>query len=356
MAGGIGSRFWPWSRTNTPKQFLDILNTGRTLLQQTFDRLMPFCPAENVYIVTHENYKEEILRQLPKIKSANVLLEPQRRNTAPCIAYAAYKINKKNKNANMIVVPADHIIQKEERFARVATAGLEYVSAHKVLLTIGILPHRPETGYGYIKTDAVNIIETNTDYTLCKVSRFEEKPNHAKAVEYLKNGNYKWNSGMFIWSVKSILDAMEAFLPDVNKLFYDKVSILDTKAEVDAIKDIYDKSVSISIDYGIMEKADNVYSMSTDIGWSDVGTWGSLYEYSDLDSDENALNDSKTLLYKSNNCFVKIPDEKVAAIYGLNDFIVVDTKEALLICPKSEEQNIRNIVEDVKNKFGNKYA
>ncbi len=355
MAGGIGSRFWPWIRTNMPKQFIDILNTGQTLLQQTFERLLQFCPAENVYIVTHQLYKTETLFELPLMNPENVLLEPMRRNTAPCIAYVANKIYKKCPDACMIVVPADHIILANQRFTRVALAGLKFATENEVLLTCGINPHRPETGYGYIKIDHNNPLYKNDDYVLSKVSRFVEKPDYKTAVSYLADGNYKWNSGMFIWSVKAILKAFETYLPDIYQLFAQNIDKLDTDGETKVIKEIYQAAQTISIDYGIMEKADNVYSMATDLNWSDIGTWGSLYEHCNFDDNNNALNAPKALLYESHNCYVKVPENKVAVIYGLSDYIVVDTENALLICPKNEEQKIRNFVEDVKGKFGESY-
>lgn len=356
MAGGVGSRFWPWSRTDTPKQFLDILDTGKTLIEQTFDRISRICPDENIIIVTNEIYKQQILDFLPKMKEENVLLEPRRRNTAPCIAYAAHKINKTNPDARIIVAPADHIILKEDLFVEVSKAALDFSAEHDVLITMGIEPHRPETGYGYIKIIKNEKMLENEQYEMYKVDKFTEKPDLETARKFYESGQYFWNSGMFVWSLQSILTAFEKLLPDVNQLFADHSDALNTEKETEAIDKIYEKSREISIDYGVMEQADNVNVICTDIGWSDIGTWGALYEHAKLDESKNARQAKRCLLYDSENCVIKIPDEKVAVVQGLKDYIVVDEGDTILICRKQDEQKIKQYRKDVKEKFGDKFV
>ncbi|MFO8055424.1 MAG: mannose-1-phosphate guanylyltransferase [Bacteroidales bacterium] len=356
MAGGVGSRFWPWSQSSRPKQFLDILDTGKTLLEQTFDRLRRFCPAENILVVTNERYKGDIEQLLGSILPDNILLEPMMRNTAPCIAYGAYKIQKKAPDARIIVAPSDHLIMKEDVFSRVAKAGFTYAGTHNSLLTIGIRPHRPETGYGYIKADRTQKIEATEDYSLHPVLQFTEKPDLTTARSFLSSGNYYWNSGMFIWSVSSILKAFDAYLPKLNRLFTEHLDKINTAEEKQAVKDIYDKCDTISIDYGIMEKADNVHVLCTDIGWSDIGTWGSLYEHSGLDANSNAIRGEKLILDDTEGCVIKLSPNKATVIQGLKDYIVVDDEKALLICKKQDEQKIREYVKQVKQKFGPEYC
>lgn len=356
MAGGVGSRFWPWSRSSRPKQFLDILNTGKTLIGQTFDRLRRVCPAKNIMVVTNENYKQDIIHLLPEIPEKNILLEPRMRNTAPCIAYGAHKILKENPQARIIVAPSDHLVLKEDIFAGVVEAGLEYASQHNSLLTMGIQPHRPETGYGYIQADTDNLEKEEINYRLYPVSRFTEKPDRQTAEKFLKEGNYFWNSGVFIWSANVILDAFDEHLPEMNKLFKKHLPEFNTNHETRAIEEIYKNCQTISIDYGIMEKASNVKVLCTDFGWSDIGTWGSLYEHSEWDSHKNALRGDKIIIEDTENSVIKIPDHKVAVIQGLDEHIVVDDDNALLICRKKDEQRIRDYVKKVKKDFGPDYA
>ncbi|MFO8086769.1 MAG: mannose-1-phosphate guanylyltransferase [Bacteroidales bacterium] len=356
MAGGVGSRFWPWSRSNRPKQFLDILDTGKTLIEQTFDRLKTICAPEHIMVVTNKRYKDDILRLLPQMPEDNILLEPMMRNTAPCIAYGAYKIQKQNPEARMIVAPADHLVMKEEVFTHVVEKGFAYASQHNALLTIGIKPHRPETGYGYIKADDKTIEQQNDHYSLHPVIQFTEKPDMDTAQKFLKEGNYYWNSGMFIWSVESILKAFDAYLPTINSLFIQNIEKINTAIEPKAIEDIYSQSENISIDYGIMEKADNVHVLCTDIGWSDIGTWGSLYEHAHHDEHQNAIRGEKVILDETKNCVIKVSKNKASVIQGLENYIVVDDEKALLICKKQDEQKIRNYVKKVKQDFGEDYA
>ncbi len=348
MAGGIGSRFWPLSRQETPKQFLDILGTGRTLIQQTFDRFSNICPAENFLVVTSLEYKEIVLEQLPLLKPNQVLTEPYRRNTAPCIAYANAWINKQNPNASIIVTPADHLILKQQDFESSIRKGVEFVEETDALLTLGIKPHRPETGYGYIQ---INDDSKKILGEIEPVKTFTEKPNLELAKVFFESGEFFWNSGIFIWTLKSINDAFDKYLSEVKCLFdsiYDKI---DTELEQESIKNIYTDCKNISIDYGIMEKASNVYVLTADVGWSDLGTWSSLYEHSSKDESNNAINTGKVLTYDSTNCIVNIPNNTKAVIQGLNDYIIAESNNCLLICPKENEQLIRQFTADIASQF-----
>lgn len=354
MAGGIGARFWPMSRTSHPKQFIDILGTGKTLIQQTFDRFMKVCPKENVYIVTNEIYKEMILEQLPKITANQVLCEPMRRNTAPAIAYAAYKIREENPDANLVVAPSDHIILKEEVFTNVILSAINAATKNDWLLTLGITPSRPDTGYGYIQfTDSNPFGE---DDRINKVKTFTEKPNLELAETFLESGDFLWNSGIFIWSLKSILTAFEKHLPDVASLFEKGNGIYNTKGESEFINKIFPICKNISIDYGVMEKAENVYVLASDFGWSDLGTWGSLFDIRDKDKNKNAIVGDNVISFESKNCIVNMPKDKLVVMQGLDDYILVDNDDILLICRKKDEQNIREIVNTVKIQKGDKFV
>jgi mannose-1-phosphate guanylyltransferase len=355
MAGGIGSRFWPLSRTKKPKQFLDILGTGRTLLQQTFDRLKKVFPVENIFIVSNEDYSSLIYKQLPEIKKSQVLLEPMRRNTAPCIAYANYKIQLEDPNAIIMVAPSDHIILKENDFLEVVKKGLEFVSSSDSLLTLGIQPDRPETGYGYIQIngDRSKAVDLNT--SIRKVKTFTEKPNLEMAELFLKSGDFYWNSGMFLWSLKSILKAYELYLPEVNTLFQEGMEFYNSPREADFIAQTYPNCRNISIDYGIMEKADNVHVLCSDFGWSDLGTWGSLYDTLNKNADSNTISGSNVFTYNTQNCIINVPEDKLTVIQGLDDYIVVESDNILLICRKQDEQKIKNFVNDVKIEKGENF-
>ncbi|OFX27682.1 MAG: mannose-1-phosphate guanylyltransferase [Bacteroidetes bacterium GWA2_31_9] len=354
MAGGVGSRFWPVSRTLMPKQFLDILGTGKTLLQETFDRFKPLIPAENFYIVTSFEYQEIVLSQLPEITAEQVLLEPMRRNTAPCIAFANHKIFQKNPNANIVVTPADHLIIKVEEFLRVIEQGLGFASSCESLLTLGIKPTRPDTGYGYIQFNSD--LEISKDLpNLKKVKTFTEKPELDIAKFFLESGEFYWNSGIFIWSVNSINAAFERYLTDVSNLFKDKYATMSAKSEESIIHAIYTECQNISIDYGIMEKASNVYVLCSDFGWSDLGTWNSVYEHSAKDEKGNAIKNDTVLLYNSKNNIVKANKDKLVVVHGLTNYIVVDTSDVLLICKKDEEQLVRQFVNDAKLLKGEQY-
>lgn len=354
MAGGIGSRFWPSSRAQKPKQFLDILGTGQTLLQSTFERFNKIIPKENILIVSNSDYADIILEQLPEITKEQVLLEPMRRNTAPCIAFANYKIKSKYPDANIVVTPADHIILKEIEFLKVIENGLDFVSKNDALLTLGIQPSRPETGYGYIQT-AGKKKDIVLNKSFREVKTFTEKPDYNLAQKFMESGDFFWNSGMFFWSLSSINNSFAQYLPDINNLFKDGLNIYNTPAEEEFITSAYSKCKNISIDYGIMEKAENVHVLCADIGWSDLGTWGSLYEISEKDANKNACKGGKSFLYDSKDCLISLSENKIAVIQGLEDCIVVDSEDVLLICKKKEEQRIKQFVNDVKLEKGEEY-
>ncbi len=340
MAGGIGSRFWPLSRTEKPKQFVDILGVGRTFIQMTFDRFAPFIPKENFMVVTGEVYKELVLEQLPELTEQQVLLEPARRNTAPCLAYAAYKLKKQNPDAVMVVTPADHLILDTVTFADVMQQSLRHAEDHSHLLTIGITPSFPSTGYGYIEVE-------DTTQSFSKVTSFKEKPDYDTAVQFIEDGNYRWNSGMFVWSVKAIDAALQQYLPVVSQLFQDAQKYYYTPDEQENVNEVYLQSESISIDYGIMEKADNVYVTSADFGWSDLGTWTSLYEQSKKDDRDNVLSGSDILATDTTNCFVKqLNTDKRVVVDGIKDLLVVDTPDVLLICDRTDEDHVKRVIDN----------
>ena len=353
MAGGVGSRFWPMSKKAEPKQFLDILGTGETLLQQTFNRFKRICPEENIYIVTNEIYRDIVKNQLPGINNDQVLGEPALRNTAPCIAYANYKILDKNPNAKIVVAPSDHIILKEDIFVEVINSALAAVTENDWLLTLGITPSRPDTGYGYIQFNEA--LTYKNDKRIRKVKTFTEKPNLEIAKSFLESGDFLWNSGIFIWSLKSILSAFDKYLPEVNDIFKEGISKYNTSNEIPFIEKAYSVCKNISIDYGIMEKADNVQVLASAFGWSDLGTWGSLYTLMNKDDNENAVIGKNVMLYNSKNNVINMPKNKLAVIQGLKDYIVVENEDILLICKKEDEQNIRQIVNDVKSEKGENF-
>lgn len=350
MAGGIGSRFWPLSKSSMPKQFLDITGTGRTLIQMTFDRFRKVCPIENFLIVTNVSYKELVLNQLPELREEQVLLEPLRRNTAPCVAYACNKINLISPDANIIVAPSDHLILQEKEFLNQIKAGLEFISENDALVTLGITPHRPETAYGYIQIDGrVSFKKMNN---LFKVKTFTEKPNLEMANVFLESGEFFWNAGIFIWRLKSILEAFDNWLPDVAGLFKRGEKLYGTDDEIYFINKTYSECQNISLDYGIMEKAENVYVLCADFGWSDLETWGALYESLGKDEHANYVKGKNVLLYNSQNCLVNVPDDKIIVLQGLDGYIVVESEDTLLVCRKDDEQQIRQFVNDVRQLKG----
>ena len=345
MAGGIGSRFWPFSRTNYPKQFHDVLGIGKTLIQQTVERFNNVCPPENIYIVTNKLYKDLVKEQLPMLKDEQILCEPVGRNTAPCVAYAAYKISKINPNASLVVAPADHIILKEEAFERKIISALDAASSQDVLITLGIKPSRPDTGYGYIQ-----FMDGKSD-DLKKVKTFTEKPILELAQKFIESGDFVWNAGIFIWSVKAVIKAFEKLLPDMAETFHEGSSSYYTEQEEAFIAKAYALCKNISIDYGIMEKSDNVYVMLADIGWSDLGTWKSLFDVSTKDANNNVI-DANILTYDTKDCIIKTPKDKLVIVQGLENFIVAEFNKVLLICKKDEEQRLREFVADAKSKKG----
>lgn len=350
MAGGVGSRFWPLSRQTKPKQFLDILGTGKTLIQHTFDRFSAIIPAENFLVVTSVNYKDLVLEQLPELNESQVLLEPLRRNTAPCVAYASYKIKTQNPDANLIIAPSDHLIIKEEEFIRQLKNGLEFVENNDALLTLGVKPNRPETGYGYIQMD--HKVNFNHLGNLHKVKTFTEKPNLEMAEIFVESGEFFWNSGIFLWSLPSILAAFDTYLSDVSSLFANGIKLFNTEDEVHFISKTYSECKGISIDYGIMEKATNVYALTADFGWSDLGTWSSLYDYKQKDDNGNVINGENVLIYDSNNCIINMMGEKVAVLQGLDGYIIAESNDTLMICRKEDEQQIKQFVTDVRIEKG----
>jgi mannose-1-phosphate guanylyltransferase len=350
MAGGVGSRFWPLSRTVRPKQFLDILGTGRTFLQQTYDRFAKIIPPENFLVVTSVNYLDLIKEQLPELKEDQILLEPLRRNTAPCLAYATNKIRSKTENANLIVTPSDHLILKEDEFIHQLENGLDFVSEKEALLTLGIKPNRPETGYGYIQVKKPRKFKELDN--LYKVKTFTEKPNEEMASIFVESGEFYWNSGIFISSLQTMLDAFQQHLTEIAIKFENGRKLLNSSSEVPFIKKTYSECQSISIDYGIMEKATNVYVLTADFGWSDLGTWGSLYENKEKDVDGNLISGDNILTYDTENCIVNISNEKVAVIQGLDGYIVAESNDTLMICRREDELQIKKFVTDVRIKKG----
>ncbi len=351
MAGGVGSRFWPMSRSSNPKQFLDILGVGKTLIQQTFERFNEIIPVENIYIVSNREYFEIIKEQLPLLPEENILLEPNRRNTAPCIAYAAYRIKKKDPEALMVVAPSDHLILKEQKFLKVVDQAFQFVNENDSLLTLGILPRRPETGYGYIQVEQNNIVEC-AGAKINSVKTFTEKPDLKLAKVFMESGEFFWNSGIFFWSLKSILKAFKSYLPEINQAFSEGIALYETSKEEKYIEDTYAECKNISIDYGIMEKAENVYVLTAEFGWSDLGTWGSLYEQGQKDKNNNMINAGNTFLYDTKESVVSAQGEKLIVLQGLENFIVVDSDDVLLVCKKDQEQRIKNFVNDIKLEKG----
>lgn len=350
MAGGIGSRFWPMSRTNYPKQFLDILNIGRTLIQSTYDRFAKFIPKENIYVVTFEDYADIVAEQLPELSKANILCEPSRKNTAPCIAYVSYKIHLLNANANLICAPSDHLITDDNAFIKICNEALKFTAHIKGLLTLGIKPTHPNTGYGYIQYEPLAVGEN-----IYKVKTFTEKPTVEIAKAFIASGDFLWNAGIFVWQVKNIIKAFEKLLPEIHEVFDAELNNFNTDAEKEAIERIYPLCVNISIDYGIMEKADNVYIMPSSFGWSDLGTWASAFQNLEKDYLENAVVGDNVMIIDATNNLVHASNKKLILLQGLNDYVVVDTKDVLLICKKDKEQEIKEYVAEVKRNKGDKF-
>ena len=349
MAGGVGSRFWPYSRRSHPKQFLDVLGVGKSLLQLTYHRFLPICNKEHIYIVSNEAYVDLIKEQLPDLTDDQILLEPNRRNTAPCIAYASYKIASKDPDAVTIVTPADHAIFMEDEFVRTCQVALDSVTEDNRLVTIGIKPSRPETGYGYIQ------YRQDTDGEVKKVKTFTEKPQLELARTFFESGDFVWNAGIFIWKTRSIIKEFEKYLPDLSETFSSISGQYYTKKEKERIAWAYARTKAISIDYGIMEKAENVYVVPGEFGWSDLGSWSSLHEYHDKDENNNVI-DGNAMMYTSSECIIQSPNEKLVVVQGLDGYLVADCDDVLMICKKDDENKIRSIVNDVKSLKGEKYV
>lgn len=350
MAGGIGSRFWPASRTQRPKQFLDIMGVGKSLIQLTYDRFLKLCPKENIFIVTNGIYKDLVKEHLPDITDNQILCEPSRNNTAPCVAYTAFKLLDLNPDANLVVAPSDHIILKEDAFIQTLQKALDFSANNEALLTLGIQPNRPDTGYGYIN------YEMNSADGIHKVQRFTEKPQLDKAKAFLASGDYLWNAGIFVWRVNSLLNAFKAHASEIHNILNAASGVYNTSNEQGFIDEKYPTTPSISIDYAIMEKADNVYTIPSDFGWSDLGTWASLHAESTKDDQENAIKGDKVLALDTSNTLIRASKDKLIVVNGLEDFIIVDEEDVLLIFPKSKEQEIKAVTATIKEKFGNTFT
>jgi len=351
MAGGIGSRFWPISRTSLPKQFIDMLGTGRTLIQATYDRFCKILPESNIFVATNESYAQIVRDQLPQLAPHQLILEPIMRNTAPSIAYASHKIFQLNPEATMVIAPADHLILETDEFVRNVMKGLKCAANHDWLITLGIKPSRPDTGYGYIQYGKSAEVPG-----FKKVKTFTEKPNLELAKTFLQSGDFLWNAGIFIWSAKSIITAFDRYQTEMNDVFKEGREAYNTEHEQKFIASAFVRCVNISIDFAIMEHADNVYVLPADFGWSDLGTWSSVYELAEKDYLGNASPSSdNVIVYDSSNCVIHAPKDKLVIIKGLHNFIVVQSEDTLMICPKDEEQGVKQIVADVKEKFGSRY-
>lgn len=358
MAGGVGSRFWPFSRNEKPKQFLDFFGTGRSLLQMTIDRFRPIVPIENILIVTNVMYRDLVLEQIPDMQSSQVLCEPARRNTAPCIAYAMARIKAMVKrsenpdaNANIVVAASDHLILQEDKFRQTIIKCFDFIEQNDALMTLGMKPTRPETGYGYIQVDGSEAQEL----TVCKVKAFTEKPNLDVAKKFVESGDFLWNSGIFIWTLRSIESALCDHMPELLGKFAKGESVMGTEAEEAFIQEMFPTCPSISIDYGLMEHAKNVYVMPSDFGWSDLGTWGSLYDLSEKDDANNVTLHCNANYYDSHGNIVTLPQGHLAVIQGLEDSIVAEANGVLLICKREDEQRIRQFYMDAEVKFEGKY-
>ncbi|MFZ6011338.1 MAG: mannose-1-phosphate guanylyltransferase [Bacteroidota bacterium] len=340
MAGGVGVRFWPYSRNSKPKQFLDVLGTGKTLIQSTLERFLPVCPVENIYVVTHEEHADLVRQQLPQLAEDQILAEPMRKNTAACIAYASYKIVQKNKDAIIVVTPSDHLILKEKEFQDIIKKAADQAKAQDKLITLGIKPTRPETGYGYI--------QYHTEKSFAKkVKTFTEKPELSLAKKFLESGDFVWNSGIFIWGAQAIVKAIQSYLPEMAEVFEEIKHKLGTSEEKEAIRVVYPQCKSISIDYGVMEKAANVFVCLGEFSWSDLGSWASIHEISEKNGDNNAIN-ANALMYETRNCIVKGSPDKLIVVQGLNGYLVGEFGNVIIVCEKDKEEQFRRFVNDVK--------
>ena len=350
MAGGVGSRFWPISTQSFPKQFHDMLGTGDTLIQKTFKRLANLIPKENIFILTNERYNDLVFEQLPSVTKRQVVLEPAMRNTAPCILYASLKIKKENENAVIIVAPSDHWIEDEEAFSNNVKKAFDFCEANDALMTLGVTPTFPNTGYGYVEYDKSSTTEIKT------VNQFREKPDYETAKSFLEQGNFLWNAGIFMWSVKSVISAFQNNQPGLFQLFMNGYEAYNTELEDDFIRDNYGKAENISVDYALMEKSDNVFVIPATFDWNDLGTWGSLYDKLDKDKNNNAVVNSKVLAEDASGNMIRSKKDKIVVVDGLKDYIIVDKDEVLLIFPKTKEQDIKKVLQNVKANFGEEYG
>jgi mannose-1-phosphate guanylyltransferase len=348
MAGGTGTRFWPYSRTAMPKQFLDVLNTGRSLLQMTYDRFVQYTPAERILVVSNHQYKQIIKDQLPDLLDEHILLEPQKRNTAPCIAYAAYKIKQKDPESTLIVTPSDAAIFNNATYLEVIDTAVQSAQQEDRLITVGIQPHKPETGYGYIQY-------LESEEPVKKVKTFTEKPDLDLAKTFIESGDFVWNAGIFVWSLKSILSAFDTHQPEIARQFDAGSSDYYSENEAEFISKAYSLTKGISIDYAIMEKAENVYMVLGDFGWSDLGSWDAVHELRDKDERNNVLS-KHSMLYNSSNNFLKAPEDKLIVLSDLDGYLVADFDDVLLVCKKDDAARFKNFVSDIKSEKGDKYV
>ncbi|NND10049.1 MAG: mannose-1-phosphate guanylyltransferase [Flavobacteriaceae bacterium] len=350
MAGGVGSRFWPVSTQDFPKQFHDMLGTGDTLNQKTFKRLSQLIPEENIFILTNERYNDLVFKQLPSLTKRQVVLEPAMRNTAPCILYASLKIQKENPDAVMIVAPSDHWIEDEQTFSTNVKQAFDFCEENDALMTLGITPDFPNTGYGYIEYDK------SVNNAIKPVAQFREKPDYETAKTFISQGNFLWNAGIFMWSVKSVIKAFETKQPELYELFEKGCDVYNTDFEDDFVRDNYAKAENISVDYAIMEKSSNVFVLPAEFDWNDLGTWGSLYDKLDKDSDKNAVVNAHALVEDASGNMIRTENKKIVVVDGLEDYIIVDKNDVLLIFPKGKEQDIKKVLQKVKDKFGEQYG
>lgn len=343
MAGGIGSRFWPMSTPERPKQFVDVLGTGRTFIQMTVDRFKGILPPENVWVVTSQAYKDIVAEQLPEVPQGNILLEPCRRNTAPCIAYAAWRIKSIDPKATIVVSPSDHLVLDTPEFQRVVTSAMDFASTSDAIVTLGMKPTRPETGYGYIQTDMSCPSARNKE--IYRVDAFREKPDLATAEKYIRKPNMLWNAGIFIWNVSTIVNALRVYAPEINEVFENLLPLYGTDKEQDAINENFPKCESISVDYAILEKSEEIYCFPASFGWSDLGTWGSLRENVSRDNNGNAVIGDNVQTYETRDCVIHCSEERRVVVQGLDGYIVAEKDNTLLICKLSEEQRIKQFSE-----------
>lgn len=362
MAGGVGSRFWPTSRTARPKQFLDILGVGKSLLQMTYERFLALCPAENILIVTNAIYRDLVMEQLPDITPAQILCEPSRNNTAPCVAYTSFRLWAQDPKANFIIAPSDHLITNEVLFVKTLEKALDFTARNKAIVTLGIQPHSPHTGYGYIQYDATPLEGQSAEpkegepNALHRVIRFTEKPDIVTAKEFLSSGGYLWNAGIFVWSATTILDAFRQHATDIYDILEKGILYYNTSREQDFIDREYPKTPNISVDYAILERSDNIYTIPSDFGWSDLGSWGAMHSETDKDASGNVLIGDKVMLYDVTDSLVRVPAGKLVILKDLHDYIVVDEGDVLMVFPKSAEQDIKKVTADVEKQLGGSFS